>query len=390
MLPSRTNAPRFWLLCIGFVVCGVVTVLPGPLLPLLAARWGLPDVQSGGFFAAEFAASTVGAIFSPWRLNRSLPSGFALLCAGVLLLAFAATGASAATGHALALTAFALIGFGTGLSVTATNLTAGADSRGRGRRLSTVNLWWGIGAVACPWVIAWAERSHHMRPLLLVVALAAAAVFAALTPLLRVPSQPSPRAQTAQSSQLGTLVFFGLFLFIYVGVENAVGGWIATYAHRFSGFTLAAASLTVSVYWMALLAGRGITSLLLRVLPERAILLPGMALALAAVAAFVEPHAPSTVILAVAAAGLGFAPVFPLGVSRMLGRVSDHRHTGWVFAMCAAGGAVLPWLTGLVSTASASLRLGFAVPVAALAAILLLALAENAVLPKPAPVAASQ
>ncbi len=385
MVVTRTYAPRFRLLCIGFVLCGIVTVLPGPLLPLLAVRWGLPDVQSGGFFAAEFAASTVGAILSPRRLSRSLPGGFALMTAGVALLAVAASGANGTTGHPLALLAFALIGFGTGLSVTATNLTAGADPSGRGRRLSIVNLWWGVGAVACPWVIAAAERSHRMRPLLLVLALAALAMFAAFAPLLRVPVRPSPRPRATASSQLGTLAFFALFLFLYVGVENAVGGWIATYAHRFSGFTLADSSLTVSVYWMALLAGRGLTSLALRTFSETAVLLPGLALSLAAVAVLIQPHAPATVLLAVVAAGIGFGPVFPLGVARMLARLSDHRRTGWVFAMCAGGGAVLPWLTGLVSTASASLRVGFAVPVTALAVILVLALVENAVLRKPGP-----
>jgi fucose permease len=51
--------------------------------------------------------------------------------------------------------------------------------------------------------------------------------------------------------------------------------------------------------------------------------------------------------------------------------------------MCASGGAVLPWVTGLVSTRSGSLRIGFAVPVAALAAILVLAVAENAFLREP-------
>ena len=39
----------------------MVTVLPGPLLPVMAAKWGLRDVQSGAFFAAEFAAWACGS-----------------------------------------------------------------------------------------------------------------------------------------------------------------------------------------------------------------------------------------------------------------------------------------------------------------------------------------
>jgi MFS transporter, FHS family, glucose/mannose:H+ symporter len=378
MLPARS--PRFSLLCLGFVVCGIVTVLPGPLLPLMAARWHLRDVQSGVFFAVEFAASTVGAIFSPWRLRRSLPAGFALMAAAVVLLNISLGAVSARAGHALALAAFGLIGFGIGLSVTATNLTVALNSgaRARARRLSVVNLWWGIGAVVCPWLVATAEHAGHLRTLLPWLALAAAGTFAALAPLLIGDRRPEGTARRGASSQVGTLAFFAVFLFLYVGVENAVGGWIATYAHRFSGMTLAAASLTVSVYWLALLAGRGIASIALRPLSERAVLLASLVLALVAVALLVLPHAPAVVLVAVA--GAGFGPVFPLGVSRMLARVSDHRPTGWVFAMCAGGGAVLPWLTGLVSTSSGSLRVGFAIPVAALAIILALALSENAAL----------
>jgi fucose permease len=178
-------------------------------------------------------------------------------------------------------------------------------------------------------------------------------------------------------------LFFAAFLFLYVGVETVVGGWITTYAHRFSGMTLAHASLMVSLYWMALLAGRWLGSVALKSVGERTVLIPGLALALVAVAVLIAPHSTAALLVAVAIAGAGFGPVFPLGVSRMLGRVRDHRNTGWVFAVTASGGAVLPWLTGLVSTGTGSLRMGFLVPVVALAGILLLAVGENAMLATP-------
>ena len=386
MPPNRAPAPRFPLLCFGFVVCGIVTVLPGPLLPVMAAKWGLRDVQSGGFFTAVFAASTVGAIFSPHRLRRNLPLGYALMSAGVLVLTVASSTAQPTPGHSLALAAFALIGLGIGLSVTATNLYVGSAAeetrRGdRARGLSIVNLWWGIGAVACPWIIAGSEGEGWVRTFLLLVALSSAGVFFGLSPQLRVGEAPSlvpTRTSLAQDS--GLLAFFAVLLFLYVGVENTVGGWITTYAHRFSGLSLENASLLVSLFWIALLIGRALGSAALRRLPERVVLLGSLAIALVAVAVLLEPHATGVVLAAVALAGAGFGPVFPLGVARLLARVSDHRNTGWVFAMCASGGAVLPWLTGLVSTRTESLRLGFAVAVGSVAAILVLALLETSIL----------
>jgi MFS transporter, FHS family, glucose/mannose:H+ symporter len=373
----------------------MVTVLPGPLLPVMAAKWGLRDVQSGGFFAAVFAASTVGSIFSPHWLRRNLPLGYASMTAGVLLLTVAEETVLAALGHTLALAGFALIGLGVGLSVTATNLTvgimaeSGAGGGGAGkraRRISIVNLWWGIGAVACPWLIAVAEQRGQVRGLLLLTATGTAGMFVGLLPQWGEPEfgvGGAPRASLR--SEAGILTFFAAFLFLYVGVETVVGGWITTYANRFSGMTLERASLTVSLYWMALLGGRWAGSLALRRIAERTVLVPSLGLALVAVAVLVAPHSTAVVLAAVAVAGAGFGPVFPIGVSRMLGRVRDHRNTGWVFAVTASGGAVLPWLTGLVSTGSGSLRIGFLVPVGALAGILALALGENGLLGRPKP-----
>src|ERR1700683_3325178 len=100
MAPLSSRVPRFSLLSFGFVVCGLVTVLPGPLLPLMAARWGLRDVQSGAVFAAEFAASVVGSIFSPRRLRRNLPLGYAVMTGGVLLLTIAGETGRASLGQA--------------------------------------------------------------------------------------------------------------------------------------------------------------------------------------------------------------------------------------------------------------------------------------------------
>jgi hypothetical protein len=127
----------------------------------------------------------------------------------------------------------------------------------RARRISVVNLWWGIGAVACPWMIAAAVHGGTVQGLLLLMAVGTAGMSAALLPQIR---EPEPGlavgGRASAMAEAGTLAFFAAFFFLYLGVETVVGGWIPTYAHRFSGMTLAHASLTVSLYWTALLAGR--------------------------------------------------------------------------------------------------------------------------------------
>ena len=386
-MAATRKEPAFSVLCFGFVICGIVTVLPGPMLPLLAAKWGLPDVQAGAFFTAEFVASTIASVLAPKRMRWSLPRGYALMTIGVLLLVVAGSANDGTLGHYLAFGSFLLIGFGIGLSVTSTNLLVGAAPKEqRARRLSIANLWWGIGAVACPWMVAAAEKVHDFRMLLVIVAWASVAMFVALIWLRedrgRVMRPLSLRAEAS------VLIYFALMLFLYVGVENTVGGWIATYVFRYNAMALADASILVSVFWLALLVGRWIGSQALKSVGERVLLLPCLLIALLAVVTLLQPHGRTEVIAAVTVAGLGFGPVFPVGVSRMLARVADTRNTGWVFATTASGGAVLPWLTGLFSTRMGSLRFGFIVPAVALGLILLMAVGENLLLGAPTGVAA--
>lgn len=355
----------------------MVTVLAGPLLPVLAARWGLRDVQSGAFFGAQFAFSTAGAILAPWRLPRKLPIGYALIGSGVFLLYLSSMVAGRTSGLAMALAAFSLIGLGIGFSVTATNLLVGAEPAARrARQLSIVNLFWGSGAVLCPWIVAIAERAGYRRQLLLLMALASLGIFAALTPMLRTPDAASPPGRSSRGN-LRLLIFFALFLFLYVGTENAVGGWITTYAHRFSGMTLESATALASLFWLALLTGRAVASLALSFLSECTVLFTGLLAALAALTLLLESPSSHAALIAVAIAGAGFGPVFPIGISRMMGRGPDSHGTGWVFATSASGGALLPWLTGLFSTHAGSLRIGFLVPCAALSTIFTMALLEN-------------
>ncbi len=136
----------------------------------------------------------------------------------------------------------------------------------------------------------------------------------------------------------------------------------------------------VSLFWLALLAGRGLGSaaLVLFARTRRSAAVAG--LGLTAVTVLLEPH---STLRRADHCGFGGSSIRPRLPSRCVAPAGPRERTPQhriVFAICAGGGAVLPWLTGLVSTRTGSLRLGFAVPVAAVAAILILALLENSIL----------
>ena len=71
-------------------------------------------------------------------------------------------------------------------------------------------------------------------------------------------------------------------------------------------------------------------------------------------------------------AGLGLASIFPISVSLLPRWFGDSvtSISSPVFASGNTGGAVLPWLVGVVSTHTGSLRSGFIVPLVGVAAML--------------------
>jgi fucose permease len=365
----------------ALVVSGVATVLLGPILPIISTHWSLSDVQGGWLFTAQFSASVFGSALSSYFPRKSIVCGFASIGTGMGMLA---------VGHyRAALLAFALIGLGIGLAVSAINLIFGTEYPDRrGPLLTHVNLCWGIGAVLSPQFVALAEHAHALRVFLLLLTLCNFGVFAFFTPLLgtgKAGAKAERREERPASGRIGLHVFalFSTIMFLYVGVETAIAGWIATYVHRLSGVGLARSSLFVSVFWISLVAGRGLVVVLLRALPERVVLLGGLAVGMAGVATLLFPHRPEAALIAVVAAGLGCAPIFPLAVSRMFARTGRSRHTGWAFAICGAGGAVVPWATGVISQHGGGLRMAFLAPLSALVGILICVLIEGAMgLPK--------
>src|SRR5258706_15278420 len=54
----------------AFVPIGIVTVLLGPMLPILSAKWSLNYGQAGLLFTAQFGASTFGVLLSGVLVSR--------------------------------------------------------------------------------------------------------------------------------------------------------------------------------------------------------------------------------------------------------------------------------------------------------------------------------
>jgi FHS family L-fucose permease-like MFS transporter len=294
------------------------------------------------------------------------------MAAGAALMALG-VGALAASGRLGGTAAIGAYGVGLGLIIPATNLlVARAYPASSASALSLLNFVWGIGAVGAPAIVALAQRTNGVRAFLVGLA-AVLAVMAGAIGRMREPEwrdegtdaggRPVP---PAARRHLVRALPFGVLLFLYVGTETSVAGWVALYARRLDLVRSSLALATPSVFWAALLAGRALAPIVLRRVGEPAWLTASLFAAAAGVALLAVSRSAAVLVAAVSLAGLGLSAGFPLIFAlftRELGRDAA-RTAGAVFVLASLGGAALPPLVGVVSEASGSLAAGLLVPLA--------------------------
>ncbi len=365
--PLARATPAFWIHA-QFTLLGITTVLLGPLLPTLAVHWGMRDLQSGYFFAAQYLGSTLGSLISTQALPRW---GFTRVCTAAMLILCSGLEIFVLGSWQLGLVGVFCCGLGMALAIAASNLGVAQNNPGRAAAaLSLLNFAWGIGAVACPFLIAAGLRYlplTQLVPALGVLPLLFALRFATLDSSreARVPASPW---------NLSAFVLITTLAFLYVGTENAVGGWIASYARDVALLSAGAAAMAPSAFWGALLLGRGIAPGVLRLHSERTIYRLGLLTAVVGTTLVLTTHVVPLLLTGAAIVGLGLAALFPITVavlSRDLGENSQ-RLGGFFFAIGNMGGATIPFLVGAVSTQTHSLRAGMALTLVSMALMLVI------------------
>lgn len=362
---------------IGFIVTGVFTVMLGPVLPLLAQRWSLSDSQTANFFSAQFGGLLLGVAVSSYILhNRYRPafvSGFLLMGLGAVTLGRGP--------WQLALLSLLLMGSGNGFITAATNLWVGeAIPDGKARALSFVNFSWTIGAVSCPFVFrSFATPRAFLQALgaLSVISVIVAIVFAfSRVDSIRNDLHVSIAGPGGTETRLDpTTLIFSLLFFLYVGAETAVGGWVATFSRRVSTSGGTAWILTPAFFWAGMMVGRGLATLALRHVPERRVVQSGSLLGFAGIVFLTQLKALASINAAAFSIGLGFSVIFPISFAWMAGHygIGARQMTGRLLAIAELGAAAVPWLVGVVSAATANLRVGLGILAVDLASVLVLA-----------------
>jgi len=354
------------------------------MLTILIARWAMNDTQAGNLFLVQFLAMLMGVqlsgvLLARWGFRPAFLSGLLLMACGVAALYIGSLW--------LGLASVATYGLGLGLIIPTDNLliaeigsssgsgaSSGDSSRdsSRASAVSLLNFFWGVGAVFCSLMVAW-TAAHKLLPFFL----GSVALFLLLLALamrnLPFPAAAVKSAESLASSSWRAMakspaiwLFAAVFL-LYPGVETAVGGWIGSYVSRLGTRGASMASMMPAFFWSALTVGRALGTAFLRHFSERRVLRAGYATGAAGIVLMLWAPTLAGVIGGALITGLSFATLYPITVARLSQRfgVAARSIGAVLFSLAAVGPAVIPWMVGVISHATGSLRAGLLLPLGA-------------------------
>jgi fucose permease len=292
----------------------MIAAMLGTILPDLSQRFRLTPKQNGNIALAQgigliIASVSVGPLIDNQGKKVGLVLGLALIALALFLL-------PRSKGYGQIMLYLFLLGLGGGIIVTGANaLVSDIGAERRATVLNFLNLFFGLGGLATPFISANLLGKNSTRLCYLV------AVLTTVTLAIHfVAPIPGPTGERGfQFSQAGDLLgssalwLLSLLLFLYVACEVGIWNWLARHLIA-QGIEEGRALNILSLgFALGLLLGRVAVAPVFEILkwtPQTVTLIAAVLMAVTTYVAL-QTRKPGIAWIAVFCAGLAMAPVFP-------------------------------------------------------------------------------
>ena len=297
---------------VAIFVYGMIAAMLGTILPNLSDRFHLTPTQNGTIAFAQALGLIIASVaVGPLLDSEGKKIGLIL---GLALIAIALYALPRSPGFRSILFLLFLLGVGGGIVVTGANaLVSDVSGAHRATALNLVNLFFGLGGLATPFISANLFKSNWVRLCYTVASLTVVALAIQAAAKMPPPTGAARFLLADAGPVLGRPLLFllGLFLFLYITCEVGVWNWLPR--HLIAQGTPESRALNILSlgFALGLLIGRvGVSPILIRVQPITVTLAASIAMAVTTFL-MLRTNRPVAAAVLVFIAGLSMAPVFP-------------------------------------------------------------------------------
>ena len=297
---------------VAIFVYGMLSAMLGTILPDLSDRFRLSPRQNGTIAFAQALGLIIASLgVGPLLDNEGKRLG---LMIGLALIATALFALPRSSGFRSILFLLFLLGVGGGIVVTGANaLVSDVGEAHRATALNMVNLFFGLGGLATPFIAANVFGRNWVRLCYTVAALTVVSLAIEASTKMPEPTRTGGFVLADAAPVLGRPLLFllGLFLFLYVSCEVGIWNWLPRHLIA-QGIPESRALNILSLgFALGLLIGRvGVSPILIRVPAITVLLFASVVMAISTFL-MLRLSNPFTAAILVFLAGLSMAPVFP-------------------------------------------------------------------------------
>jgi len=294
---------------LAIFVYGMIAAMLGTILPDFSQRFNLSPKQNGNIALTQAVGLIAASIFAgPLIDSQGTKAGLMLglgLAALALLLLPRATGYGSIMGYLL------LLGLGGGCIVTGAFALAGSMGGNTARTFNLVNLFFGLGGMATPFIAANLFKKNATK-LCFFAGLLAAATFA-FHGITAMPPAKIGFELSKIGSVVGAPVFWvlGVMLFLYVSAEVGVWNWMARHLIAQGTGESTAFNIIGLGFALGITLGRVAVAPVLTSVTPQVVTLGASAAMIVTLLVALRAKSPMLAGGAVFCAGLAMAPMFP-------------------------------------------------------------------------------
>jgi fucose permease len=324
---------------LAIFVYGMIAAMLGTILPDLGARFHLTPKQNGTIAFVQaigliIASVGVGPLIDTEGKKVGMVLGLAIITLALFLL-------PRSTGYSNIMIYMFLLGLGGGIVVTGANaLASDVNVAERGTTLNLLNLFFGLGGLATPFISANLMKRNSIRLCYTVAALTAVTLAINIATAMPAPTGARGFVFSDVGPVLGkpALGLLALFLFLYVACEVGIWNWLVQHLIA-QGIPESRALNILSLgFALGLLLGRVVISQVLKTVPAETVTLAAAILMAVTTFWMLQTTTATTAGVAVFLAGLAMAPVFPTVLAMVADRFTSMTATaegvvissGWI------------------------------------------------------------
>jgi fucose permease len=337
---------------LAIFVYGMIAAMLGTILPDLSDRFQLTPTQNGTIAFSQALGLMIASLgVGPLLDTEGDKAGLIL---GLAFIAIALFWLPRSKGYRSIVFLLFLLGVGGGIVVTGANaLVSGVSETHRATALNLVNLFFGLGGLATPFISANLFKRNWVRLCYTVASLTVVSLAIQAVAKMPAPSGAAGFVLADAGPILGRPLLFllGFFLFLYISCEVGVWNWLPRHLIA-QGIPESRALNILSLgFALGLLVGRvGVSQILIRVQAVTVTLAASIAMAVTTFL-MLRTSKPFTAAVLVFIAGVAMAPVFPTTLA-MVGNAFPRMSgtaIGFVITCGWAGLAVSSRLIGAIA-----------------------------------------